>query len=112
MTDEPPSLLKPSVSPFSTLHCETRAVAARHQRGQPWERARVYGQRGIYRPTMAIHTLSRLGPVRHALAQRAIAGTLEVHAPFAIPLSDEARELVEKIDGARARAAPNHDRDR
>ena len=96
-------LLKPHWSPFTALHGETRELADLHQRGMAWERARIFGQRGIYRPTMAIHTISRLGPVRHALAQRAIAGTLEVHAPFAAPLSEEAEELVAKIDAGRAR---------
>jgi hypothetical protein len=46
----------------------------------------LYGEkRGMYRPTMALQTITRLGPVRHALAQRAIAGMIEVHAPFSPP---------------------------
>lgn len=42
----------------------------------------LYGVRGLFRPTVALHTIKRLGPVRHALAQRAIGGFMEVHAPF------------------------------
>lgn len=39
-------------------------------------------RRGLYRPTMALQTIQRMGPVRHALAQRAVCGIVEVHAPF------------------------------
>lgn len=45
--------------------------------------AKSYGLRGTFKPTIALHTLHRLGPVRHALAQRLISGVLEVHAPWA-----------------------------
>jgi len=102
MSDDEADLLRPVRSALAVLHGETRQISVQHQRQLPWERARIFGQRGIYRPTMAIHTISRLGPVRHALAQRSIAGTLEVHAPFAPELTEEAKELVDKLDRFRA----------
>lgn len=47
------------------------------------EVARVFGRRGIYKPAVALRTIQRLGQARHALAQRTVAGCMEVHAPFA-----------------------------
>ena len=59
-------------------------------RGVPWpERGQLYGTRGLFRPRLGVETLQRMGPVRHALAQRAICGVVEVHAPFA-PKDEEA----------------------
>lgn len=48
----------------------------------PWEPARVYGVRGVRHPSVALRTIRHVGPVRHALAQRAVCGVVEVHAPF------------------------------
>lgn len=49
----------------------------------------LFGRRGLYRPNVAIHTFQRLGPARHAIAQRTVAGAIEIHAPFA-PKTDKA----------------------
>jgi len=43
---------------------------------------RVYGDRGLRHPALGLRTIRQLGPVRHALEQRAVCGILEVHAPF------------------------------
>lgn len=43
----------------------------------------LFGRRGLYRPSVALHTIQRLGPARHAIAQRTVAGMVEIHAPFA-----------------------------
>ncbi len=54
-------------------------------RPPPWiqyEEAKVFGLRGIRHPGIAVRTIRQLGPVRHALAQRAVCGVIEVHAPF------------------------------
>ncbi len=48
----------------------------------------LFGRRGLYRPNVAIHTFQRLGPARHAIAQRTVAGVIEIHAPFA-PKTDK-----------------------
>ncbi len=45
------------------------------------------GLRGLRKPAVALYTIKRLGPVRHALAQRAVVGTVEVHAPWATMLA-------------------------
>lgn len=93
-------LLRPRPSPFTRLHHTTRSVW-RAPTESTWDRGeRLYGLRGLYKPTMSARTVQRLGDVRHALAQRAIAGTLEVHAPFS-ELTDEARELVDRVDAKR-----------
>lgn len=41
------------------------------------------GFRGVRRPLLALSTEQNMGPVRHALAQRVIAGTLQVHYSLA-----------------------------
>ena len=92
--DEDQHLLVFWPSPLSRLH-----PASPLQATSPCEwpaRERLYGTRGVYRPRISIRTLQKLGDVRHALAQRAIAGTLEVHARFAEELSDEAKKLIKK----------------
>lgn len=43
----------------------------------------LFGGRGLYRPSVALQTIQRLGPARHAIAQRTVAGMIEVHAPWA-----------------------------
>ncbi|MCA9566433.1 MAG: hypothetical protein KC656_01265 [Myxococcales bacterium] len=93
-------LLKRRATPLAVLHRQTTSLLATH--GVDFPRGeRLYGLRGTFRPTMAARTIQRLGDVRHALAQRCIAGTLEVHAPFAPALTDEAKDLVGKIDDGR-----------
>jgi hypothetical protein len=41
------------------------------------------GFRSVRRPLMALSTEQNMGPVRHALAQRVVAGTMEVHYSLA-----------------------------
>lgn len=48
----------------------------------------LYGIRGLRHPAMGLRAVRQLGPVRHALEQRAVCGTLEIHAPF----SDHGKE--------------------
>jgi hypothetical protein len=63
-------LLRASVAPITAVPWPSRSV--------------TFGAwRGLARPRIGLETLQRLGPVRHALAQRAICGLVEVHAPFA-----------------------------
>jgi hypothetical protein len=102
MSDEPPPLLRPRPSPLGRFRDRSLFVTRVLLGGPVWKIDRLYGVRGTFRPQMALRTIARLGPVRHALAQRAIAGTLEVHAPFAEPLSDAARDLLDKGRAARA----------
>ncbi len=52
----------------------------------------LFGRRGLYRPNVALHTIQRLGPVRHAIAQRTVAGMVEVHAPWAPKLETPASD--------------------
>lgn len=93
MSDEAPILLRPPMSILAGVH-------RRHPWPNvlPWPRGEMLygGPHGVYRPTMAAKTLQRLGDVRHALAQRCIAGTLEVHAPFAPALSEDAQKHVDR----------------
>lgn len=88
-------LLKLRSSPLAVAHTQTRALW-RAPTEDTWARGQqLFGIRGTYRPTMAAKTIQRLGDVRHALAQRSIAGTLEVHAPFAPELSEEAAKVLQ-----------------
>jgi hypothetical protein len=61
------------------------------------EVARVFGRRGVYKPAVALRTIQRLGNARHALAQRTVAGCMEVHAPFAPKRPDPAGKDVGKL---------------
>jgi len=91
---DPPDL-SPEQTPLKRLWSET-TERARFSQEQvtPRERSVLYGPRGLYKPRMALKAIPRLGPVRHALAQRAVCGLLEVHAPFAPELSVEAKDLL------------------
>lgn len=62
----------------------------------------LFGRRGLYRPNVALQTIQRLGPARHAIAQRTVAGTVEIHAPFA---PKPATPKVDPKGGSAARAA-------
>lgn len=42
----------------------------------------LFGQRGLKFPVIAVTVSNELGNCRHALAQRNVAGTLEVQLPF------------------------------
>lgn len=98
-------LLRPVRGPLQRQRVFTTTLTRFALGGLDWGRAgRLYGLRGTFKPTMALRTMQRLGDVRHALSQRAIAGYLEIHAPFAPELSDEAKERVEKQAALRARA--------
>lgn len=41
------------------------------------------GFRGVRRPLIALSTEQNMGPVRHALSQRVVAGTMTVHYSLA-----------------------------
>ena len=89
MTGEDPGPLV--CEPGGPLVRELRAHAGRFPRTTPLRApARLthidsvlFGRRGLYRPTVALQTIQRLGPARHAIAQRTVAGIVEIHAPFA-----------------------------
>lgn len=101
-------LLKRVRGPLQQQRVFTTTLTRFATSGPDWGRdGRLYGLRGTFKPTMALRTMQRLGDVRHALAQRAIAGFLEIHAPFAPELSDEAKERVEKTEALRARTIRN-----
>lgn len=78
MTDDTPLLHRLQQSP---LTASRRTKLSASSPLDP-ERSVLCGIRGTYRPTIALQTIKRMGPIRHALAQRSIAGFLEVHAPF------------------------------
>jgi hypothetical protein len=44
----------------------------------------LVGERGMKWPAMALHSQTQMteGPVRHALSQMVVAGTMVVHPPF------------------------------
>lgn len=44
-------------------------------------RSLSYGPRGLKFPLLALQAEQQLGPVRHALAQRTVAGVMQVHFP-------------------------------
>ena len=56
----------------------------------------LFGRRGVHKPAVALRTIQRLGNARHALAQRTVAGVMEVHAPFAPKPKDDDKK---KDDG-------------
>ena len=45
----------------------------------------LYGQRRFGWPLMALHTQRELGPVRHAISQMVVAGTMTIFPPFVKP---------------------------
>lgn len=47
----------------------------------------LYGQRRFGWPLMALHTQRELGPVRHAISQMVVAGTMTIFPPFVKPPS-------------------------
>ena len=51
------------------------------------------GRRSLRYPVMSILVQKDLGPCRHALAQRVVAGTMHVHLPF------EERESNHETEG-------------
>jgi hypothetical protein len=68
------------------------------------------GSRGVKFPLMALRVQQDLGPVRHVLIQRVVAGTMVVHYPFHSALSpapsmndrpDSGRDAPEGRKGAK-----------
>ena len=72
-------------SPFELRHAEIRRQGvARHIPRELEYRQLLYGPPGrrIRHPLVSLMTEQDLGPCRHALAQRVVAGTLEVVTDF------------------------------
>ncbi len=71
---------------LGSLHRPGKLLDALHGGPPLHAESRLYGTwHRMYRPALALKAVRNMGPVRHALAQRAIAGSMEVHAPFGKP---------------------------
>lgn len=69
-------------TPLALLHRRRLLVGLRPARTR--SPSPLYGKvRGIAHPKAGIAGMQRMGDVVHALAQRHVAGVIEVHAPFA-----------------------------
>ena len=71
-------------SPFRQRH-DRATRFGRLATGTSFKKDLLRGRRYMRRPLMALMTELNMGPVRHALAQRTIAGTMEVHTGGPIP---------------------------
>ena len=74
-----------SDSPFDDRHAEIRRMGIEQHIPREHEfRQLLYGPAGrrIRHPLVALMTSQDLGPCRHALAQRVVAGTLEITTSF------------------------------
>jgi|GEM_PF-4541023 len=72
-------------SPFDKEHAWVRTFGIqRHIPREHEYRQLLYGppNRRIKYPLVSLMTSQELGPCRHALAQRVVAGTMEVHTTF------------------------------
>jgi len=65
----------------------------------------VRGRVQFGRPMMALVTEKKLGPVRHAVAQMVVAGTMVVQPPVQVRVSDGPRKQVLDSDGSRSHPA-------
>lgn len=74
--------MRPS-SPLGRAHREAGLLGDEAEQPQPvTDRGLLYGRRGLRIPLISITAQHHMGPARHALAQRAVGGTLEVSLPF------------------------------
>lgn len=62
----------------------------------------VRGRVHFGRPMMALATEKKLGPVRHAVAQMVVAGTMVVQPPVQVRVSDGPRNHVRDSDDSRS----------
>lgn len=70
-------------SPFRRVHQDaTRLSEAAQQLTSAAHTSLLHGQRAFGWPTLALRTSFTLGPVRHALSQMVVAGTMTVFPPF------------------------------
>lgn len=67
-------------------------------------RSLSYGPRGLKFPLLALQAEQQLGPVRHALAQRTVAGVMQVHFP------PPARAVVRPAPASGPGSTPSPDR--
>ena len=80
MSAELPTLHVPSA--LEQAHLEgCRLGGARSDVPLQHHRSVLYGDRRIRYPLVALQTSQELGPARHAVAQRTVAGFLQVHFP-------------------------------
>ena len=78
-----PSPFRPS--PFSRAHVVAGRLCGRGPAFHAWDDAALLpGRRTFGWPLMALQAQRDLGPVRHALAQRVVAGTMTIHPPILI----------------------------
>jgi hypothetical protein len=71
-------------SPLSTLHgisCSMTRLFFEHQ-VKANTKTVLNGVRGIRYPFLALMTRRSMGPARHVLSQKVVAGTMTVHPPY------------------------------
>ena len=91
----------PSASPLARAHHDACRIGQTcHQPGPVKLRRLLFGRRSLRIPVMSVINDRELGRCRHALAQRVVAGTLEVQIPWA-----EGNPFVRK-PASEERAAP------
>lgn len=81
-------MIKPPTGPFVTLHQQTHRWArdcGAFSNQVPVHPNLLYGRRlrKISQPALVFSSVQKIGPTRHALAQRTVAGLLEIHEPWA-----------------------------
>lgn len=71
-------------SPLARAHRRAGLLGAAAAQPDPvMDRTLLYGRkRGLRLPLISVTTSSHMGPARHALAQRAVGGMLEIKLPF------------------------------
>jgi hypothetical protein len=76
-------MLNKPTTPFIISHAEAIRMGriARQNTGAVFFDL-LRGRRSLRYPVMSILVSKDLGPCRHALAQRVVAGTMHVHFPF------------------------------
>ena len=77
-------------SPLRTNHGLAVRLSLRGPLRSAWSgHSLLAGHRVFGWPLMALHASRDLGPVRHALAQRVVSGTMTVHPPLLIQAPPE-----------------------
>jgi hypothetical protein len=87
-------MLKKPETPFTNFHAEAIRMGrlARENTGAVFFDL-LRGRRSLRYPVISILVQKDLGPCRHALAQRVVAGTMHVHVSF------EERESNNETEG-------------
>lgn len=71
------------LSPLARAHREAGLLGDEAEQPDPVQlRKLLYGRRGLRMPLISVTSAHHMGPARHALAQRAVGGQLEVSLPF------------------------------